>query len=641
MNPAVYTRRRSRRFEIRDSFPIALLAGFDGETVEACLRQLGPELHLLVAGSEAEALRLLGGQPVAVLAVGAVLAGGLARDLIEAAEEAPGAAERVNLVLAGGPDPTLFQDLIDRDRIFYLSQEPVPAGDLIALLRSAADRWRLSVRREDEEGRRRSAFALRLLASIQSISSQRKPEGVARAAAEAVEDVVRADRGYCLLYDPATETLWEPPRDADLEEERRESAAVGLVSFVVRTGHPLALERIGADPRFDRDADDPKAEGNERFAAMPVLSPDGAILAVLAAVRKGEERPFSEEELKGFTQLAEQAAPTFAQLRLSERRSDGLAAAALFREEAVEHHNLGIRAEGDVLRVDPGWMRWTYRLLLTVLVAGLLFTFLARIREYAEGPAVVQLGGRSDLTATADGTVSQVTVAPGERIEAGRLLVRFYGARETAELARLDHEFELQLINRLRDPADSGAQQALISLRAEREMARSNLAEREVRAPAAGVVNDVRVRPGQHITPGQSLLSILRGQEHPVVVAFVPGEYRPMLKRGMPLRLEVTGYRYAYQHLIVDSVGDEVVGPTEARRYLGNEIADAVQVGGPVVRVEAHLDSDTFEAEGKTRRYHDGMLAKAEVRIRSERVLVALIPALKALFEARGGGADA
>jgi hypothetical protein len=210
-----------------------------------------------VAGSEAEALRLLRAQTVAVLAVGAVLSGGLARDLIEAAEEAPGAAERVNLVLAGGPDPTLFQDLIDRDRVFYLSQEPVPAGDLIALLRSAADRWRSSVRREDEEGRRRSAFALRLLASIQSISSQRKPEGVARAAAEAVEDVVRADRGYCLLYDPATETLWEPPRDADLEEERRESAAVGLVSFVVRTGRPLALERIGADPRFDRDADDP------------------------------------------------------------------------------------------------------------------------------------------------------------------------------------------------------------------------------------------------------------------------------------------------------------------------------------------------------------------------------------------------
>ena len=57
----------------------------------------------------------------------------------------------------------------------------------------------------------------------------------------------------------------------------------------------------------------------------------------------------------------------------------------------------------------------------------------------------------------------------------------------------------------------------------------------------------------------------------------------------MPLRLEIQGYRYAYQHLTVDSVGDEVVGPAEARRYLGDEIADAVQFAGPVVRVEAHL----------------------------------------------------
>ena len=58
----MWIRRDVRRSEIRESFPTALLTGFDGPTVEACLRQLGPELHLLVAGSEAEALRLLGAQ---------------------------------------------------------------------------------------------------------------------------------------------------------------------------------------------------------------------------------------------------------------------------------------------------------------------------------------------------------------------------------------------------------------------------------------------------------------------------------------------------------------------------------------------------------------------------------------------------
>jgi len=598
---------------------------------------LGPELHLLVAGSEAEALRLLALHPVAVLALGAGIGGERARALLEAAETAPAAAERVNLVLSAGPDPSLFQDLIDRDRIFYLSQETVPSGDLIALLRSAAARWRSAALPGGDEERQRRVLAGRLLTAVQAISSQREPARAARAAAEGVEDVAEADRGYCLLYDPITDTLWEGGTDD--KEERRESAAVGLVSFVVRTGQPVSLERLGRDPRFDREADDPRAEGEERFAAVPLTGPDGRVLAVLAAVRRPDGPPFSEQEVRNLALLAEQASPSFAQLRMPEGEASGLPlGAGLFREEAVEHHSLGLRGEGDVLRVDPRWMRWTYRLLLAALAAGLLFTLLARIREYAAGPAVVRLGGRTDLTAATDGTVTQVAVAPGERVAAGRLLVRFYGAREAAELARIDRELELQLINRLRDPADAGAEQGLLSLRAQRELARSNLAEREVRATAAGVVSDVRVRPGQHITPGQSLLSLVRGQENPEVIAFIPGEYRPLLKRGMPLRLEIQGYRYAYQHLVVTSVGDEVVGPGEAQRYLGTEIADAVKLDGPVVRISARLATDTFEADGRVRRYHDGMLARAEVRVRSEPVLVALIPALKAVLEPREGG---
>ncbi|HKV12144.1 MAG TPA: hypothetical protein VJ725_28620, partial [Thermoanaerobaculia bacterium] len=129
----------------QDSQPLALLAGFDSGSVEVCLRLLGPELHLLVADSEAEALRLLAAHPVAVLALGAGIAGVRARDLLESAEETPGAVRRVHVVLAGGSDLALFQDLIDRDRIFYLTSEPVPAADVVDILRGAAERWRTRV----------------------------------------------------------------------------------------------------------------------------------------------------------------------------------------------------------------------------------------------------------------------------------------------------------------------------------------------------------------------------------------------------------------------------------------------------------------------------------------------------------------
>jgi hypothetical protein len=133
------------------------------------------------------------------------------------------------------------------------------------------------------------------------------------------------------------------------------------------------------------------------------------------------------------------------------------------------------------------------------------------------------------------------------------------------------------------------------------------------------------------------LLSLAGEGGDPVVLALLPGQYRPLLKPGMDLRLELQGYQYIYQHLTVTSVENEVIGPAEAKRYLGEEIADAVTLTGPVVLVSARLPSATFEVEGKTRRFHDGMWAQAEVRVRSERVLVALIPALRALF----GEADA
>jgi GAF domain-containing protein len=621
---------------IQDSQPLALLAGFDSGSVEVCLRLLGPELHLLVASSEEEALRLLAAHLVAVLALGAGIPGEKARDLLERAEETSEAAHRVHVVLAGGSDLTRFQELIDRDRIFYLTPEPGPAADVVAILRSAAERWR--TRRSAPpagETPRWDPVEGRLIASVRIIASRREPTAAARAAAEAVEELVDAERGYCLLYDPAGDTLWSGSESSG--DYRRESAAVGLVSFVTRTGRPVAVERLARDPRFDREADDPHGMGDERFAAVPIPGQDGQVLAVLAAVRRPEAGPFSEADLHLLGRLAEQAAPTFIQLR--QLQDEGvpvrLYAEGLFRDKAIEHHQDGIRGEGDLLRADPTWIRWSYRLLVAVVAVGLLFSLLARIREYASGPAVVRMGGRTDVTATSDGTVSEVVVRPGQRVEAGRLLVRFHGAREAADLERIEREFELQLINRLRNPADPGAEQGLLTLRAERELARARLAEREVRAPRAGMVNDLRVRTGQRIGPGQVLLSLAGEGGDPVVLVLLPGQYRPLLKPGMDLRLELQGYQYIYQHLTVTSVENEVIGPAEARRYLGEEIADAVTLTGPVVLVSARLPSATFEVEGKTRRFHDGMWAQAEVRVRSERVLVALIPALRALF---GGG---
>lgn len=590
---------------------------------------------VLAADSEAEALRILADLPVAVLCLGAGFPGESALAILDQADGLRGADERINLVLAGGSDLSRFQDWIDRDRLFYLTPEPIPAADLVPLLRSGVERRRGVA--EAPAASEEAQAASRIAAAVAAVAGARTPAEAGWTLASAAADLVAAERAWCLLHDPESDTLWEGEPGAP--DERRESAAVGLVSFVARTGAPVVLERVGRDPRFDRDADDPQGSADDRFAAVPVTAPGSPrVLAVLAAVRPPGRPPFAERDVELLQRLAEQTGPGLA--RQVEARLSLTVVSPLFREEALAFHQEGLRVEGDLLRADPRWMQWTYRLLVLVLAAGLLFSLLGRVREFASGPAVVRLGGRTDLRATAAGTVAEVEVARGDQVAPGRLLVRLYDAQEAAALERIEREIELQLIDRLRNPADLAAERSLISLRAERELAQARLAEREVRAPAAGVVSDLRIRPGQLVQPGQVLVSLVGEGGEPRVLALLPGEHRPLLKPGMPLRLELQGYPYLYQQLTVEEVGDEVVGPGEAKRYLGEDIADAVPLQGPVVLVTARLPSLTFEFEERQRRYHDGMWAQAEVRVRSERILVALVPALRALFEKpEAGGA--
>lgn len=543
----------------------------------------------------------------------------------------------LHIVAAAGPDPQLFQDLIAEDRIYYLSQRPPAPDELAALIANAV---RLYEARRDaaalppgssgaaappSHARLEIAEVLRALALQANLGDR------AEVLAEAAREAVDAQRAYCLLYDPHDDTLWT--RDRATGGERRDSAAVGIASFVLRSGLGLLVPRAGRDSRYDREADDPEGDGSERLIAVPVRDEDGRVLAVLVAVRSAREAEFGAAQLEQLERLAGPAAPFLPPPRPEEVLGDD----TLFRREALERFQTLDEAH-DPLRISPAWTRWTYWSLLGALVAAVLFSLVGEVREYASGLAVVWMGTRDDVSAEAAGTVGAVEVAAGQRVRPGQILVRLHEAQEAAELARLDQEFELQLINRLRDPSDPGPEQALIGLRTQRQLASERLGERTLRAPTAGVASDVRVRPGQYLTAGQPVLSIIRDQDRPTVVVLLPGEFRPLVRRGMPIRFEISGYRYAYQRLTVESVGDEVVGPTEARRYLGAEIGDSVQLTGPVVILKARLPLPTFHAEGRTYRFHNGMHGTAEVEVRSEKILVTLVPGLKALFRSGGHG---
>jgi len=308
----------------------------------------------------------------------------------------------------------------------------------------------------------------------------------------------------------------------------------------------------------------------------------------------------------------------------------------IYRQEALDALAEGTGGEGELLKISPSWIGWTYWLLVIVLAATAAYGVFGTVNEYAAGPAVIRVEGRADMTAATGGIVVSTHVQPGQRVVRGQLLVRFYVAQEAAELERLNQEFELQLVRLLRDPADRSARESLTSLRAQRDLAETRVAERSLRATVDGVVSDLRIRPGQLLAPGDLVLTVVGDDARFSLLAFLPGHARPLLKKGMPLRIELTGFSYAYRELTVESIGDEVVGPAEARRYLGSDLGDAYAFGGPVVLVKARLSDRTFVSEQRTFNYYDGTPARAEVVIREQPIAVALVPPLRALWGDNG-----
>ncbi|MFE8599015.1 efflux RND transporter periplasmic adaptor subunit [Archangium violaceum] len=305
---------------------------------------------------------------------------------------------------------------------------------------------------------------------------------------------------------------------------------------------------------------------------------------------------------------------------------------SIFRKEALEYYQHYRRQEGDVLQLAPGWTRWTYAVLMVMLGVALLVCVIGTVSEYASGSAVVRIERRTEVTTPAGGVVASVLVQPGQRVEAGQLLVTLQSEEERNTFTRVQHELELNLVRYMRDLTDQSARLALTTLRAEQELAQARVEARSLRAPVSGVVGDLRIQPGQFLTAGTPVASLVEDDAPVFLLAFLPGYYRPFLKPGMPVRVELDGFHYDYREVLIESVGDQIIGPTELKRYLGPDLGDAVKVDGPIVLVRARIPSRTFTHDGRVLDFFDGMPARAEVAVRSEPILLTLLPGLKALF---------
>lgn len=461
-----------------------------------------------------------------------------------------------------------------------------------------------------------------LLSIAGHVGSARDLEEIARGLTAAVAALLPACRAYCVFYDSESSTLWREDTS-----ECQWDASNGVIGHAARHGWALHLDSASEHPAFDRTVDDPDRIGPARMLVQPLASSDGETHALLVAIRPKEGNPFDARERAWMDLLSAFVAPMLSHVasRQADARVDEAEPFSPFRDEAIANHNLGL-TRGDLVRVTPRWIAPAGWLVASLLLLATLLFALAEVDQYSTGIGIVRAGDRVSLVCRESGTLEEVLVGPGDHVAEGQVLARLDARDARADRDRLDEEFHAQLRKRMRDPSDEGAGHGVLSLRGQLEVAVSRVRQREIRAPHAGFVADVRGRPGQPCRPGDTVVTMSRPAEQMELLALLPGDDRPQLAEGAMLRFELPGYRHEYQWFRITEIGDGVIGPTEASRLLGPEVGDLAPQEGPRVVVRAVIPKETFDADGVSYAYHDGMYGHAEVRLRREPLVNLLLP---------------
>ncbi len=515
------------------------------------------------------------------------------------------------------------------ERVAYIARAGVPDDQLQAIIAAIATGSAVapptaaaSPQSPVEARRAQLAFAAsRKLAAATDLTST---ESIS---IQALIELLDVERAHCLFYSADDGALWSEARENASGDGRH--ATGGLVGWSARTGLSCAAAIAGDDPRYVAAIDDPEGDPAGQILVQPIIGGDTRVHAVLVAIRRSRRAQLGAGEAAVLARFAALAAPLLDQLSTHVEGQQLLEGDGepLFRKEAVEAATA--QRWGDVVRVAPGWLSWSYWLLVILLAGSIAFVSVGKIATYSTGPAFIRSLQRATVVARTAGNIASVDVAAGDRVGPGALIAQLDDVKERADSERITREFETQLRNHMQDPSEPSADGAVRSLKLQLEQAHTALDDRGIRATAAGVVSDVRLRPGQHVEPGDIAATVVDGSGGLEVVALLPGEDRPQLAPNMTIRLELAGYRYAYQSLVIDSISPDVIAPIEARRVLGAEVADSLHLGGPVVLVHGRLAKPTFEVDGKTYTYHDGMLGEAEVSVREERILFALVPGMR------------
>jgi biotin carboxyl carrier protein len=468
-----------------------------------------------------------------------------------------------------------------------------------------------------------------VLDAVRDVSVLVDADVAAGALVRAVLSLTAADRAWCWFYDADGGTLFEGGN----AEAPQIAAERGLIALAARCKVTIVAPTASQHPCFGGSIDLAHLGVEDHVMCQSVVGPDGNCHAVLVATRGSTRDMFSESEQAALATLGHYAGSALGQLALR-GQIDHLIGEAdpTFRREALDAHDTRADA-GDVVRISPRWLNHAYWVLCALVAVAFAFLFVGRINQYASGVAVVRAENRVGVVANVAGTVEAVLVKSGDAVKEGQPLAILYSQQETQSVSVLDEQWETQLRHYLLEPGSESVRQTLASLRSQRQVARQRLAERQVRAPRAGVIGDVHTRLGAPLAPGEVVASIIDARPKFGMVAFLPANDAPQIQVGMPLRLELVGYPYAYVQLRVASVSREAAGQATVSRQLGPLLADTLGTMPATVMVEARFDDDHFRVDGRDYYFREGMPARAEVRIRSETIALSLVPWLRTVMQ--------
>jgi membrane fusion protein len=194
-------------------------------------------------------------------------------------------------------------------------------------------------------------------------------------------------------------------------------------------------------------------------------------------------------------------------------------------------------------------------------------------------------------------------------------------AQARQELASLSARRQEDLWLRERD---------LESARSRKDALDVTLGQLVVRAPAAGFVEAVLVKPGDVVEAGQIVGKLVPGEKRFHVVSFLPEKDRPFVHADDAVRLEVDPLpvaQFGTMKGTVVRIGADLASAPELRDALG----DDVRADGPTYRVEIRIDDGSLPRFAPVLR--SGMLTTVRYTLRRPRLLALVFEPLRRWLE--------